>query len=58
MTNQQLAFAILSLDEQDMDEVLEYIYNSGINVSEYYLDMKDFGIDASAWCKRKHPPAG
>ncbi len=57
MEKQQLANAIADLSPDDMDEVMEMIYDQ-VEVELYNETLLSLGLDLSAWCKRKHPPAG
>ena len=57
MTNQEIANAIVDLSPEDMDEVMELIYDQ-VEVESYNEILNDLGINVDTWCKRKHPPAG
>ena len=57
MTKQELATAIADLSPEDMDEVMELIYDQ-VEVESYNEVLLILGLDLSGWCKRKHPPVG
>ena len=58
MTLQQLAEEIMSLSDEEMDTVLQIMYEEVSNPESYNERLMDLGIDISEFCKRKHPPAG
>jgi len=55
MTNQEIANAIVDLSPEDMDEVMELIYDQ-VEVESYNEVLNILGINVDTWCKRKHPP--
>ena len=57
MTNQEIAYEIMQLSPSDIDEVLEEIYDN-VDTEMYTEMLTGVGIDATRWCKKKHPPAG
>ena len=55
---EKIALILIDLTPEEIDELFELIYSSGIDTVEYNEMLLDVGIDVSGWCKRKHPPAG
>lgn len=57
MTNQQIANAIVGLTPENMDIVMDLIYDQ-VEVESYNEVLNILGINVDTWCKRKHPPVG
>ena len=57
MTTEDIAIAIMDLSLEEMDEVMEIIYES-VDTEAFNEELLSVGINVERWCKKKHPPAG
>lgn len=57
MNKQEIANAIADLSPEDMDEVMEMIYDQ-VEVESFNDVINILGVNVDGWCRRKHPPAG
>jgi hypothetical protein len=57
MEKQEIANEIAEMSPEDMDDVMDLVYEQ-VNTESFNDVLTILGVDVSAWCRRKHPPAG